>query len=336
MLSRWSTLAAIASIQLCLVGCGDTSAAGGGGAGAGNGGTSTGAAPEGGGGQNAFTSCDDCAAPNDICVDAASCASACPSPRVACDGDSLTGNDDPWQICCAAGDVCCAGANNSTFCSPGDQPCPNVCPDGTTCSSTALCQLDPFTNTYSCQEDCPAFLVCNDVCCPVGSKCEAGTCPLPDLWVDQDYLSATVETVVRDVSENSCSLMEGCIDAPGTRKLLRFSTRTPNTGDGDLYLGSPANNPSFVYSQCHDHYHFQGYAEYRLLDEDGNQTAVGHKQAFCLEDFDPYDPNAPSSLYDCGNQGIQLGWSDIYDRGLPCQWIDITDVPPGNYQLRSR
>jgi hypothetical protein len=37
--------------------------------------------------------------------------------------------------------------------------------------------------------------------------------------------------------------------------------------------------------------------------------------------------------FDCTNQGIQRGWSDLYGNGLDCQWLDITDVPAGNYQL---
>ncbi|MBL9107490.1 MAG: hypothetical protein JNL82_41775 [Myxococcales bacterium] len=38
--------------------------------------------------------------------------------------------------------------------------------------------------------------------------------------------------------------------------------------------------------------------------------------------------------FDCANQGISRGFSDFYDAGLPCQWIDITGVPPGEYTLR--
>ena len=37
--------------------------------------------------------------------------------------------------------------------------------------------------------------------------------------------------------------------------------------------------------------------------------------------------------YDCSNQGIQAGWSDLYGNSLDCQWLDVTDVPPGDYFL---
>lgn len=30
-----------------------------------------------------------------------------------------------------------------------------------------------------------------------------------------------------------------------------------------------------------------------------------------------------------------MGWGDLYAAAdLPCQWIDITDLPAGTYQLR--
>jgi lysyl oxidase-like protein 2/3/4 len=43
---------------------------------------------------------------------------------------------------------------------------------------------------------------------------------------------------------------------------------------------------------------------------------------------------APTHGYSCANQGISRGWADSYTRGLPCQWIDITDLSPGAYSLR--
>ena len=38
--------------------------------------------------------------------------------------------------------------------------------------------------------------------------------------------------------------------------------------------------------------------------------------------------------FDCANQGISRGFSDWYEAGLPCQWIDISGVPAGDYILR--
>ena len=60
---------------------------------------------------------------------------------------------------------------------------------------------------------------------------------------------------------------------------------------------------------------------------------LGAKQAFCWIDSARVQGNNPPH-YNCSNQGITAGWSDIYGRGLDCQWIDITGVAPGDYQLR--
>ncbi len=40
--------------------------------------------------------------------------------------------------------------------------------------------------------------------------------------------------------------------------------------------------------------------------------------------------------YTCEFQGISPGWSDVYDRDLDCQWLDVTGVPAGEYVLRLR
>jgi len=111
---------------------------------------------------------------------------------------------------------------------------------------------------------------------------------------------------------------------------------TPNFGPGDVFLGDPLGNPEFVYSSCHNHYHFQEYADYRLLDMGGNIVARGHKQAFCLVDLwqvPGLGGNPRAQFPTCEFQGISAGWADIYHRGLDCQWIDITGVPSGRYVL---
>jgi hypothetical protein len=40
-----------------------------------------------------------------------------------------------------------------------------------------------------------------------------------------------------------------------------------------------------------------------------------------------------TARYTCVSQGIQAVWADLYGADLDCQWIDITDLPPGSYEL---
>lgn len=291
----------------------------------------------GAGGQDAGPSgCDGCGGATPICVDDDHCAAACPDGRAACDP---AGDAGP-TACCAQGDQCCEasahGYAGGDLCRPAREPCPEACPGGTTvCPLGESCLLDPDTSTYSCVADCAPTQICDaNLCCPLGSTCAEGGCPLPDLSIDQGVIEDSVRIEDQSFAADSCEVVEGCIGAPGARRLLRFSVETPNLGQGNLFLGDPANNPLFVYSPCHGHYHFNGYANYRLLDASGQEVGSGHKQAFCLLDFEPYAPNAPpDAIYTCSNQGIQAGWADVYTWSLPCQWVDITGVPPGDYTL---
>jgi hypothetical protein len=109
----------------------------------------------------------------------------------------------------------------------------------------------------------------------------------------------------------------------------------PNGTYTDILAGT------FTYHPEHGHIHFDGFAEYRLRqvltgDGVGPILAEGGKVSFCLLDVERYNTTGSSSPYfqTCGQvQGISPGWADVYDRGLPGQSIDITNVPAGTYWL---
>jgi hypothetical protein len=163
--------------------------------------------------------------------------------------------------------------------------------------------------------------------------------PCPDLTVDRSDLLASIVISDRTFEQSDCAIAEGCITTTGTRKLLRFDTGTVNSGTADLTIGDPTENACFTFSQCHQHYHFRGVGRYTLYQSDGTTVAAtGHKQGFCLEDVEPSPdlsppPADPAVQYDCTNQGLHVGWEDIYPNDIDCQWIDITDVDPGDYIL---
>ncbi len=163
--------------------------------------------------------------------------------------------------------------------------------------------------------------------------------PCPDLAVDPNDLVGSIQIGEEQFDDTSCAIAEGCILQTGLRRLLRFDTATMNIGNADLHVGDPTQNACFTFSQCHQHYHFRGVGEYTLYAADGKTVvAVGHKQGFCLDDTYPIPslnppPAQPATPFDCTNQGLHVGYEDVYPNNIDCQWIDITGVPPGNYVL---
>ena len=165
---------------------------------------------------------------------------------------------------------------------------------------------------------------------------QAGGIALPDLTIDADRLAASIDFKTQSFRPTDCALSaeDRCVAASGKRTLLRFDVAIPNIGDADFFLGDPVNNPLFVFSPCHHHYHLDGFASYQLLDANQSVVLTGRKQAFCLEDFAPYSSSAGRAQYTCTYQGISVGWQDVYGKYLDCQWLDVTGVADGNYFLR--
>jgi hypothetical protein len=164
---------------------------------------------------------------------------------------------------------------------------------------------------------------------------------LPNLVIDTARVQSSIVFKTTMFTAKDCAYVENSLTGTGKRTLMRFDVSAANRGTAPLVLGNPVNNPLFVYSPCHKHYHFSGYALYELFSSDPRTTpspalVTGRKQAFCLEDFEP-DPLAASpgpAVYACTNQGISVGWEDTYGSYLDGQWLDITDIAPGNYWLR--
>ena len=207
--------------------------------------------------------------------------------------------------------------------------------------TTNWCELHPAlaTGTATCVEQCPTDRQTpSGECCSLGARAYPdGTCKLADLYVDGARLAASLDFETKNFDTNDCEYIEGCVQGTGDRDLLRFGTTTPNQGVGDMHLGYPDNYEQFVFSPCHQHYHFESYASYELRDAAGNVVAPGHKQAFCLMDWEDENGvnfwDTTGEVYDCDYQGIQSTWADTYDSYLDCQFVDVTGLPPGDYKL---
>jgi hypothetical protein len=170
-----------------------------------------------------------------------------------------------------------------------------------------------------------------------GPSVDGGELPgQPDLVINGPRMAIEMSVESRFFRLEDCALdpAEACVAAPGDRRLLRFAMEVSNLGTADLHIGAPDDDDEFPYSSCHEHRHYADFIEYRLEDLGGRTAALGRKQAFCLMDVQAHgDQVAGEPIYDCDDQGIQRGWSDIYPADVPCQWLDVTDLPDGDYRL---
>ena len=265
-----------------------------------------------------------------------------------CDG-KYCGDDGCGGTCgsCAAGQECSATTARcvASPCTPdcrgrqcGNDGCGGTCGS---CDKGKLCveEAGACRSFYVCDHlrpTCKTACSSNEFC---GTDCECHRLrdPLPDLVVDRDLLARDVLIDSASFGSRSCAVYEGCVTGTGTRRLLRFSVAAVNQGQAGLTPPAPADHPElFEWGACHGHYHYSGFASYELRDLSGSVVLRGRKQAYCMEDSYQAQPGPtvacdPSSS--CEAQGIQKGWADVYGNDLDCQWIDITELASGDYQL---
>ena len=161
--------------------------------------------------------------------------------------------------------------------------------------------------------------------------------PLPDLVLDAAYLLDTTALDVVTV-DDPCSLQEQCVTGLGERRVVRFGSRMGNIGTADFVLGDPnQDNPLWTFDSCQMSFNLVGFSRYELRDaESGELVLRGTKRGFCISDPEPWIPESSAicEQYDCNHQGISPGCADNYGSSLPCQWVDVTDVPSGTYELQ--
>ncbi len=151
-------------------------------------------------------------------------------------------------------------------------------------------------------------------------------CAGPDLQIDS--MSFISSLAITSHTAATCDVDEGCVTGYGTRYVMRFTSKINNIGTLDYYIGSPSSQPGmFNTNNCHGHAHYEGYGDYRLFNSDGNLVPAGHKNGYCVIDLCGF------GQYTCGNMGITAGCYDAYGAGTQCQWLDLTDVPTGDYQV---
>lgn len=187
---------------------------------------------------------------------------------------------------------------------------PTGCMDPAACNYSPLAEQDSGNCTYPGDPDCTG----------------------PDLIVVQSAIENSLYAATLNVGETDCYIDEGCLNGFGQRELIRFTTHIKNIGEVDYYIGQQnASAAQFEWGSCHNHWHYKGYAEYVLFEMDGTSLPIGFKNGFCVMDLEC--SGGGTAQYGCSNQGISAHCGDIYSSGLSCQWIDVTNVEDGDYQL---
>ncbi|KAI3382286.1 hypothetical protein SNEBB_011380 [Seison nebaliae] len=171
---------------------------------------------------------------------------------------------------------------------------------------------------------------------------------LPDLVPDLEVFRKSVQIEDKHMYYLQCAMEENCL-APTAyeiqlrsknwhhrkRRLLRFSGSVWNRGTSSFR--PLAAKSDWEWHKCHMHWHSMNvFAAYDIIYR-GKTIALGHKASFCLEDTKC--ASGVERRFACangGDQGIAINCTDIYLYDIDCQWIDITDIPSGTFQLRMR
>ncbi|KAL0811480.1 hypothetical protein ABMA28_009874 [Loxostege sticticalis] len=250
----------------------------------------------------------------------------------------------------------------------------SICPDGWTLyEASAVCrhlalgfaqqalQTDFYGDSkivlsgVQCQGNESNLFMCShreygDVVCPgeVGYVAAVVcTHELADLALDTTAIERTSHLQDVPMYQLQCAMEENCLSKSAyeikatnsdwqfeTRRLLRFTASSLNVGNEDFRPYLPKH--LWQWHLCHMHYHsMEVFATFDVLNSTGHRVAEGHKASFCLED-NTCMPGV-EKRYSCknyGDQGVSVNCSDVYQYNIDCQWVDVTDVEPGDYTFK--
>lgn len=157
----------------------------------------------------------------------------------------------------------------------------------------------------------------------------------------------------RYFSNTSAEVIEKCVEKSGYRKLVTFSSNDYNNGETAFHLGEvvyhvdgSGTNPDFqrdglfYLNLAHGHYHTPYYSNFTAIGKHKEVATNDTKRGFCLVSSKRVvnDIWAPwwSPYGACDYQGISAGSCDIYNEGIPCQWVDISDLDAGKVELSTK
>ena len=148
-------------------------------------------------------------------------------------------------------------------------------------------------------------------------------------------------------------------EGPGTFVIEGF--RGPNSdvmdafqyfidGNGDPIGRTEIGQLEYHRGGGHNHWHFEEFTQYSLLDAAKNEVLISGKQSWCLVNTDALDLTVPNASWlgfgqdlgtSCGGPGalwirevLDVGWGDTYGQYVRGQAFEITDLPNGTYFVR--
>lgn len=180
---------------------------------------------------------------------------------------------------------------------------------------------------------------------------------------------------VGEVQPDLRSLPAWALHLSRNKRYLRFNATVWNAGDSPLVVDGFRRTGEHVmdayqyffdgegnqtgYQQVgelhwddkdtHQHWHFQDFARYSLLNADLTEVVRSRKEAFCLANTDVVDQTVPNALWDaerndlstsCGSREalsirevLASGWGDTYAQFRAGQSFRIADLPNGVYYV---
>jgi Lysyl oxidase len=179
---------------------------------------------------------------------------------------------------------------------------------------------------------------------------------LPDLVALPGYQMSTYSRRGHDVlAFNSTEWNEG----PGTFVIEGFREQNQDSMEAFQYFidengvatgRAQIGELEYHRGGGHNHWHFEEFTRYSLLDASMAQVLVSGKQSWCLVNTDAIDLTVPNANWlgygqdlatSCGLPGalwirevLDVGWGDTYAQYVRGQAFDITDLPNGTYFVR--
>jgi hypothetical protein len=104
-----------------------------------------------------------------------------------------------------------------------------------------------------------------------------------------------------------------------------------HSGAGELYFESAGSTEG-----GHNHWHYRKMLIFQLRSKgsDGQVIKESNKQGFCLSDLSSRNCNRGEPDRTDVTMGLGRGEEDVYSANVEGQYVTITDVPDGEYNLR--